>query len=713
MGVLQKLPTFVTVCVLVLIFASLKRHTRCARLTLWSVGWTLVFTHFLAQLLEPATGHASPFLLAVDAGTLQAAAVVFLVSVSSIVENRVQRTRLLLALVVPTVIYAALNANDIQSRWPYVLCLIAGFSGAGILWSSFHRGFSWFAASLALLCSLACAWALRAAWHGSFSEGTAVLLGLGFVLSGIFTLRNYWGASPAVFTISGGFICWGAVFPALFLVGHFAPHVSVPQTLWETPKLFVAFGMILAVVEDKSEAMLGMQRHAEALNRQLERFSAITSRLLMGAPPDEICPDIASAITETSSFRAALIHIESAEGTLHIAGSSGLSREALSTLQGQSAGWTADYIQNLCAVSCRIGKNAYAANPSVPSTGSDEVLIPLRSAAGTCLGSITLAADPNRTYAHELAHIESLASDLAVAVEMKSLHTQLVWSEKLAALGQLVAGVAHELNNPLTAIMGFGELIGDAVTSSRTRDQLTRLMSETRRMKRITDNLLRFSRQSSGDSSTAHLFPVVQDVLTLCEYYTRKSNVRVDVDVAPDLPSLAMNEDEIKQILLNLFNNSCDALHGVAGSKRISIRAYHEGSRAVIQVEDSGPGFANLSRAITPFYTTKPVGKGTGLGLSVCYGIARKRGGNLRIENVEPHGGLVTLEVPVVEARPELQLVATAASSYQKSRPGAAFPASAKRLGGCLCRHRWLKRLVVAAAVDRGHFRSHGPQIRR
>ena len=671
MGVLQKLPTFVTVCVLVMIFASLKRHTRCARLTLWSVGWTLVFTHFLAQLLEPVTGHANPLLLAVDAGALQAAAAVFLVSVSSIVENRLHRTRLLLALVVPSVIYASLNVNDIQSRWLYVLCLIACFSGAGILWSSFRRGFSWFAASLALLCSPACAWAVHAAFNGSFSEGTAVLLGVGFALSGIFTVRNYWGASPAVLTISGGFICWGTVFPAVFLVAHFAPHVSVPQTLWETPKLFVAFGMILTVVEDKSQAILGMQRHAEALNRQLERFSAITSRLLMGAPPDEICPDIAAAITETSSFRAALIHIESADGTLRIAGSSGLSPDALLGLQSHSAEWTADYIQNLCAAAKRIGKTTFVLNPNavlsnaVLKSGVVELLIPLCSATGTHLGSITLTTSckPSAAYAHELDHIESLASDLAVAVEMKSLHTQLVWSEKLAALGQLVAGVAHELNNPLTAIMGFGELIRDAVTSSRTQDQLTRLMSETRRMKRITDNLLRFSRQSSGDSSTAHLFPVVQEVLTLCEYYTRKSDVRVEIDVAPDLPSLAMNEDEIKQILLNLFNNSCDALHGLAGSKRISIRAYQEGSRAVIQVEDSGPGFANLSRAITPFYTTKPVGKGTGLGLSVCYGIAKKRGGNLRIENVEPHGGLVTLEVPVVEAQPDLHLVASAHAS--------------------------------------------------
>ena len=111
-----------------------------------------------------------------------------------------------------------------------------------------------------------------------------------------------------------------------------------------------------------------------------------------------------------------------------------------------------------------------------------------------------------------------------------------------------------------------------------------------------------------------------------------------------------MNEDEIKQILLNLVNNSSDAMEGMAGSKQISIRAYQNGPRAVIEVGDTGPGFGNLNRALDPFYTTKPVGKGTGLGLSVCYGIVKERGGDLRIENVEPHGALVTIELPVVEA---------------------------------------------------------------
>src|SRR6202790_1667301 len=675
MGVLEKLPTCMIVGVLVMIFACLKRHTRCARLTLWAVGWTLVFIHFLAQLLEPA-GHVIPFLRAVDGGALQLSAVAFLVSVSAVVEDRAKRTLTLLALGVPSVSYSVLQALDVQLRWPHVVCLIACFGGAACVFFWVKRGFSAYLATITLLSSVAFAWALRAALDGSFHEGTMVLLSIGFALPGVLICRNYWDASPGVLTISIGFFCWGAVFPILFLTDRFALNIIFPSAIWDTPKLFFAFGMILAVVEDKSHAILGMQHRAAELSRQLERFSAISSRLLNSAAPETICPEIASAITELSSFHAAVIHIETPEGTLRIAGSSESSPEFLRMLQGRTEHWTSGDIQNLCADARRIGKRSFVLPPNHSSFGpassrearnnapenGTEILIPLCSAAGACFGCITLAASYGESVIRmrELDRIGALAADLAVAVAMKSLHTQLVWSEKLAAMGQLVAGVAHELNNPLTAIMGFGELMSDAVTSTGTSDQLKRLMSETRRMKRITDNLLRFSRRSSADTNAAQLSPIVQEVLTLCEYYTRTSMISVETDIASNLPLLAINEDEIKQVLLNLFNNSCDALRGVAGSKKITIHAYENGARAVIQVEDTGPGFSNLNRALDPFYTTKPVGKGTGLGLSICYGIAKRRGGELRIENVKPQGGRVTLEVPIIEPRSHLLRIAGA-----------------------------------------------------
>jgi two-component system NtrC family sensor kinase len=674
MGALEKIPIFLITGVLVIIFVCLKRHARSGRLTLWTVAWTLVFTHFLAQLLEPDRGPVNSLLLAVDSGLLQAAVVTFLVSVSSLAEATSRRTRVLLLLGVPSVAYVVCNSYAVEARWPYLLFLAAGFGGGA---GFFLRGrkLSLYLSVVTFLASIAGVWAMAAVFRASFQEGAIALMGIGFVLAGVFICRNRGRWSPAIVTIAAGFVSWGAAFPIRLLIDRFTPHLTITGELWDTPKIFVALGMILAVVEDKSESIAGMQHKADRLDRRMERFSAITTRLLGGAPLDAICPAIASAITDVSTFSMAVVQLEGADGWLRAAGSSGLSEDSLQSLQAQTEDWTLDHVKRLCSTAQRMGKNSYLLlqqeallfalpeNPNKEWGTGEELLIPLCSDGGAYLGCIRLAAprDTRTIHTLELSHIEMLATDIALAVELQSLHAQLVCSEKLAALGQLLAGVAHELNNPLTAIMGYGELINDAIAAPQARDQLASLVSEARRMNRIIDNLLRFSRHGACDTQVAQLSPVVQQVLALREYYTRTRNVKVELDIAPDLPFLAVSEDEIKQILLNLLNNSSDALESTAGSgKQIRIRACQHGARAVIEVEDTGPGFGNLNRALDPFYTTKPAGKGTGLGLSVCYGIVKKRGGDLEIENVKPHGARVTIKLPVADATAHPLFVAVA-----------------------------------------------------
>jgi len=675
MGALEKIPIFLITGVLVIIFVCLKRHARSGRLTLWTVAWTLVFTHFLVQLLEPDRGPVNSLLLAVDSGLLQAAVVAFLVSVSSLAEDNAKRNRLLLLLGVPSVAYVVCNSYAVQARWPYLL-LIAACFGGGAAFFLRGRKLSLYLSAVTFLATIAGAWAIAAVLRATFQDGMIALMGVGFVLAGVFACRNRTRWSPAILTIAAGFVSWGAAFPIRLLLDRFTPHLTIPGELWDAPKIFVALGMILAVVEDKSESITGMQHKADRLDRRLERFSAITTQLLGGAPLDTICPAIASAITDVSTFSMVAVQLEDAGSRLRVAGSSGLSEESLTSVQARTQDSTLEQLKNLCSRSQSMGKKSYVPrrqdailfalpeNPNKEWRAGEELLIPLCSDGGAYLGCIRLAAPRDTRTIHmlELSHIETLATDIALAVELQSLHAQLVCSEKLAALGQLLAGVAHELNNPLTAIMGYGELINEAVAGPQARDQLANLVSEARRMNRIIDNLLRFSRHGARDTQVAQLSPVVQQVLALREYYTRTRNVRVELDIAPDLPFLAVSEDEIKQILLNLLNNSSDALEGSVGGKQISIRACQHGERAVIEVEDTGPGFGNLGRALDPFYTTKPAGKGTGLGLSVCYGIVKKRGGDLEIENLKPHGARVTIKLPVanVTAQPFFVAVARA-----------------------------------------------------
>jgi two-component system NtrC family sensor kinase len=178
-------------------------------------------------------------------------------------------------------------------------------------------------------------------------------------------------------------------------------------------------------------------------------------------------------------------------------------------------------------------------------------------------------------------------------------------------------------------------------------------------MKRIVDGLLRFARQNNPAARAADFEGALRDVIQLREYHLRKLGISVQCHVDPKLPPIALGEDELKQVLLNLLNNSIDAVEDSA-QRSIQIRASIHQNTVVIQFEDSGPGFSDLNRAFDPFFTTKPVGKGTGLGLSICYGIAQECGGEIVLSNKHPYGASVVLELPVAisAAHPSIGLTA-------------------------------------------------------
>jgi len=291
-----------------------------------------------------------------------------------------------------------------------------------------------------------------------------------------------------------------------------------------------------------------------------------------------------------------------------------------------------------------------------------EVLVPLVSWRGSHLGCLCLgaASGTEHSAANETAEImklEVLASDLAVTIENSRLHHQLVRSEKLAALGQLVAGVAHELNNPLTGILGYADLLSEEVEGQKAAKRVEKLGAEARRMKRIVDGLLRFARQNNPAARAADFEAALHDVIQLREFHIRKLGVHMDVHVAPDLPRISIGEDELKQVLLNILNNAIDAVEESA-QRSISIFATRQGDRVFLRFDDSGPGFSDLNRAFDPFFTTKPVGKGTGLGLSICYGIIQEAGGEIVLSNKQPFGASISLEFPATVAEPAVLLTA-------------------------------------------------------
>ena len=237
--------------------------------------------------------------------------------------------------------------------------------------------------------------------------------------------------------------------------------------------------------------------------------------------------------------------------------------------------------------------------------------------------------------------------------EERTLAEQLLQREKLAAVGQLVSGVAHELNNPLAGIMAFSQLM--LAMSGATPDQqdaLVTIHKEAKRAAKIVSNLLIFARQRHPERTDADLNQVLQDTLELRRYSLRTHQIEVDTQYDPDLPLTWADAFQVQQVILNLLTNAEQALRDHTGEKRITLRTRREGELIIASITDTGPGIPaeELDQIFNPFFTTKPVGEGTGLGLSISDAIIREHGGQIRVSSRVGEGATFTVELPIVHA---------------------------------------------------------------
>ena len=238
------------------------------------------------------------------------------------------------------------------------------------------------------------------------------------------------------------------------------------------------------------------------------------------------------------------------------------------------------------------------------------------------------------------------------------LAEQLLQQEKLAAVGQLVSGVAHELNNPLAGVMAFSELLlaSGAARDEDARHAMETIHQEAMRAAKIVSHLLTFARQHPAERMEADLNAIVTDTITLRRYALRAAQIDLDVRLDPALPLTWADPFQLQQVVLNLLGNAEQALAEWDGTRRIDVWTRHAGETLVVGVSDTGPGIAPemRDRIFNPFYTTKPVGQGTGLGLSISDGIVREHGGQLRVESPPGGGATFLMELPlVVPARPD------------------------------------------------------------
>lgn len=257
----------------------------------------------------------------------------------------------------------------------------------------------------------------------------------------------------------------------------------------------------------------------------------------------------------------------------------------------------------------------------------------------------------------ETGKIEGVVISGRDVTEVKRLEEQLIQAEKLAAMGQMLAGVAHELNNPLTAILGVSELLRDRQgIDESTKRQLEMTHRQARRAARIVQNLLEFSRPASPQKKPIDLNGIIDRTLQLHDHSLRRNNVQADFQPCPDLPVIVGDANQIIQVFLNLLSNAEQAIKEVRSSGRIHIRLGKQGNRVFANVRDDGPGIKPeaLAKLFDPFFTTKRPGGGTGLGLSICMSIVREHGGNIEVESLPEGGASFTLFFPIPVAHNNL-----------------------------------------------------------
>ncbi len=249
----------------------------------------------------------------------------------------------------------------------------------------------------------------------------------------------------------------------------------------------------------------------------------------------------------------------------------------------------------------------------------------------------------------ELSHVVAVERDVT---HETLLREQLIHSERLAAVGQLVSGVAHELNNPLQSIIGFTELLIDAERRQESRADLEQVRSEAHRAAKIVRNLLAFVRRSAVERGAASLNELVQATVALRKYEFTMSGITLVEEYGPDLPAVVVNREEIQQVLLNLLLNAEQAMKPTGRPGRLVLRTSATPHGVCIELADNGPGVPATvaGRIFEPFYSTKGVGEGTGLGLSIALGIAEAHGGTLALVPGRDPGACFRLTLPAGNA---------------------------------------------------------------
>jgi signal transduction histidine kinase len=275
----------------------------------------------------------------------------------------------------------------------------------------------------------------------------------------------------------------------------------------------------------------------------------------------------------------------------------------------------------------------------------------LESLAGI-LASVISSGNQYQRLQDTIVELRSTQMELRARMDaQRSAENRLVQAAKLAAVGEMAAGIAHELNNPLTSVTGFAELALEAIPQeSETYQDLEMVMREARRARDVVRRLLDFARQSESTRARSSMNEVIQDIVALTRHLIHTTGVELELDLQDNLPWVLVDSNQMKQVLLNLVHNALQAMPAGGEMKIVSRSAARNGRDWIlVSVKDTGIGIptADQSRIFEPFYTTRGNSGGTGLGLSVTYGIITDHGGQIEVESQPGMGAKFTVWLPL------------------------------------------------------------------
>ena len=290
---------------------------------------------------------------------------------------------------------------------------------------------------------------------------------------------------------------------------------------------------------------------------------------------------------------------------------------------------------------------AEALERTLQGAALDNLEIPLLRGNGTT-GQFSVSLSPMRDEQGDINSVVVVMTDITDAADLQA---KLMHTEKMAALGQLVSGVAHEVNNPLAAIVGFTDLLlENSEVPENAKEDLQVILQEAQRTRVIVQNLLSFARQMPAQREPLQVNSILQQTLKLRAYDLSNHGVELIENYDAELPVIVGDPNQLQQAFLNILNNAYDAVHETRRQGKIGIRSSHRDGSIEIVFRDNGSGISHPDRIFDPFFTTKEVGKGTGLGLSICYGIVRAHGGEISARNnSDGIGSTFTVRLPIAK----------------------------------------------------------------